>query len=320
MAVKYRDYYDILGVARTASQDEIRSAYRKLARQYHPDVNKAKDAEDKFKDLGEAYEVLGDPEKRRKYDQLGADWRAGEEFTPPPGWNVRGGRGGMGGAEFQGGDFSDFFEAIFGGASPFRGFDGEGVYRGPQRTRDIPGEDQEVKVRIPLEDAFFGAERDISFEMREVGPDGRVRTRMHTLRVNIPKGVTTGQRIRLAGQGAPGHGRGQAGDLYLLAEIEPHPRFRVEDHDLHMELPVAPWEAALGANVIVPTLAGDVSLTIPPGTSSGQRLRLRGKGMSNPRGADGDLYATVKIVMPKTWTKRQREAWETLRDTNFNPR
>jgi curved DNA-binding protein len=316
MAIKYRDYYEILGVSRDASQEKIHEAYRKLARKYHPDVSKAKDAEEKFKEVGEAHEVLRDPEKRARYDRLGADWRAGQDFTPPPGWEAHVGPGaGMG-------DFSDFFEAMFGrGFGGFRdGGDADRVFRGGRRTRDLPGEDQEVRVRIPLEDVFQGAERDIAFQVREASASGRLRTGTHTLRVKIPQGVTNGQRIRLAGQGAPGQGRGPSGDLYLLVEIEPHPRFRVDGRDLYTVWPVAPWEAVLGASLPLTTLAGEVSLTIPPGTSSGQKLRLRGKGIPNPRGTNGDLYVEVKIVAPKSLTKRQREAWESLRDSSFNPR
>jgi curved DNA-binding protein len=313
MGVKYRDYYDIMGVPRSASQDEIKAAYRKLARKYHPDVNKAKDAEEKFKELGEAYEVLRDPAKRRKYDQLGSDWQQGQDFTPPHGW-ARAQRGTGGGA----GDFSDFFESMFGSRG---GFGQDVDFSGRRRPRDIPGEDQEVRVRIPLEDVFHGAERTIKFETSEEGRKRGTRS----LQIKIPRGITSGQRIRLAGQGEPGTGRGAAGDLLLLVEIEPHARFRAEGRDLFADMPVAPWEAALGAAIILPTLGGDVSLSIPPGSSSGQKLRLRGHGIPLPKGehkgAAGDLYVELRVVTPKTLNDDERAAWQKLQAASkFNPR
>jgi curved DNA-binding protein len=317
MALAYKDYYETLGVTRTASQDEIRSAYRRLARKYHPDVSKAKDAEERFKELNEAYEVLGNAEKRRRYDQLGANWRDGEEFSVPPGWRVHTGHGGEG-------IFSDFFESLFGrgfsGLSDFGlGEDDEGVFC-PGR-RDAEGDDQEVRVRIPLADTFTGAERTIGLELRERAPDGRVRMRTRDILVRIPKGVTNGQKIRLAGQGGAGRGRGASGDLFLVVELDPDCRFRVEGRDIHADLPVAPWEAALGATVPLLTPTGHVSLTIPPGASSGQKLRLRGKGIPNPKGAPGDLYAELRILLPKSLTAAERAAWERLaKESHFNPR
>ncbi|MCY3023070.1 MAG: DnaJ domain-containing protein [Planctomycetota bacterium] len=321
MPVTYKDYYDILGVSRTASQESIHSAYRKLARKYHPDLNKAKDAEDKFKEIGEAYEVLRDPEKRRRYDQLGSAWRAGDEFTPPPGWQVH--------SDFSGPDsiFSDFFESLFGRG--FQGVSGSGPEREQsgwrRRPHDVPGEDQEVRVRIPLEDTFTGAERTISLRVREGDGGGRDsplrRTKTRSIQLRIPQGVTNGQRIRLAGQGGPGEGRAPQGDLYLIVEFEPHERFRVGGRDLFSDLPIVPWEAVLGTTVILPTPAGDVSLTVPPGTSSGQRLRLRGRGIPDPHGTPGDLYAEVRIVSPHGLSAAERAAWEKLaRESRFNPR
>ncbi|HYF48646.1 MAG TPA: DnaJ C-terminal domain-containing protein, partial [Planctomycetota bacterium] len=310
------DYYSILGVQRTASQDEIKAAYRKLARQYHPDVNKAKDAEEKFKELSEAYEVLRDPEKRKQYDLLGSNWRNGQDFQPPPGWEPFGKRGG-GGAS----DFSDFFESIFGGLGAGGGFShfGDYDYRG-RRSRDVAGEDQEARVRIPLEDAYHGAERNITLNIRGSDEYGTPTRDSRTLKVRIPPGVTNGQRIRLAGQGGAGRGKGHAGDLYLVVELEPHPKFRVGGRDLFMDLPIAPWEAALGTTIVVPTLGGDVHLTIPAGASSGQKLRLRGKGLPH-REAPGDLYAEIRIVSPKSLTKKEREAWEELQKiSKFDPR
>ena len=311
MAVKYKDYFEILGVSRTASQDEIKTAYRNLAKKYHPDVNKAKDAEERFKEIGEAYEVLRDPDKRKKYEQLGSNWRGGEDFTPPPGWQSPSGGAGAS-------DFSDFFESLFGGSfgGSVGGFHSRGFGR-QRRTRDIPGEDVEVRVSIPLEDAFHGAERVISLRDASDG-DGHIRN----LRVKIPKGVTNGQRIRLSGQGGPGQGQGEPGDLYMIVELETHPRYRVGGRDLFVDLPIAPWEAALGAEITFSTLAGDVTLTVPPGSSSGQKLRLRGKGLPNPSGAAGDLYAETRIVTPKSLTKKQRAAWQALatESEGFKPR
>jgi curved DNA-binding protein len=306
MAVKFRDYYETLGVSKTSTQDEIKAAYRKLARKYHPDVNKAKDAEDKFKEIGEAYEVLSDPQKRSRYDQLGSNYHNGQEFVPPEGWQEYGGAGAS--------TFSDFFESLFGRG--FQGFGGFGGQAGGTRQRH--GDDQEVHVRIPLEDAFNGAERVISLQMQQ--PGGRTETR--NLRVKIPAGVTSGQRIRLAGQGGQGSGGGVHGDLYLVVELQPHERYRAGGRDLFTDIPVAPWEAALGAEITLPTLAGHIVVTVPPGTSSGQKLRLRGKGMPNPSGSPGDLYAEVRIVSPKKLSTAQKSLWQKIakESEEFNPR
>jgi len=315
MAVKYKDYYEILGVPRTATQEEIQRAYRKLARKYHPDVNKEPGAEEKFKEINEAYEVLKDPEKRKRYDQLGAHWKTGQDFTPPPGWEVHfdfgpgAGKGvediifGFGGRGSSG--FSDFFEALFGGMR--RGQAGAET-SGFTRVRD--GADQEATIRISLEDAYHGAQKIITL------PNSH-----KTYEVKIPAGILPGQKIRLAGQGEPGIGGGRSGDLYLKVEIEPHPVYRLEGRDLYMNLPIAPWEAALGGDVTVDTIAGPVTIRIPSGTQSGQKLRLKGKGMPNPKGAPGDLYAVVQIMVPKHLTAKERELFEKLRDiSTFNPR
>ena len=323
MAVKFKEYYETLGVARTATQDEIRTAFRKAARKYHPDVNKAAGAEDKFKELNEANEVLSDPEKRAKYDRLGSAWQQGEEFTPPNGWSYSTGAGGMGGG-VNASDFSDFFESLFGG-----NFAGAGGFGGPRSRagsgrrvpRDIPGEDQDYRIHIPLEDAMRGAERTIGMEVQEVTADGRVQSKRRNFDVKIPKGIITGQKIRLSGQGAPGSGKAPPGDLYLTVEISPHDRFRVEGRDLNVDLAVTPWEAALGAKIPLQTLTGELSISIPAGTSGGQKLRLKGKGIPNPRGEDGDLFAHIRIAMPKTLTKAEREAWEALaKVSKFDPR
>ena len=292
MAVQFRDYYEVLGVPRTATKEEIQRSYRKLARKCHPDVSKAKDAEEKFKEITEAYEVLKDPEKRQKYDQLGANWKAGQEFRPPPGWegHFDFGSGGAGQSEFQwggAGGFSDFFETIFGG-QPHRGAPRGGRGRrggGPVWTQ--AGADQEVTIRIPLEEAFRGATKPITMQMKTVTPEGQLAVQEKSYEVKIPTGILDGQKIRLGGQGGEGTGGGPRGDLYLKVEIEPHRVYRMNGRDLTMDLPIAPWEAVLGAEVQLATLAGAVTLKLPAGTQNGQKLRLRGKGMPNPRGASG---------------------------------
>jgi curved DNA-binding protein len=327
MAVKFKDYYETLGVSRTASQDEIKAAFRKLARKYHPDVNKSSGAEDKFKEINEANEVLGDPEKRRRYDHLGANYHSGDDFNAPPGWEVHEEHVG------PGSNFSDFFETLFGrGFKGFGGFEGFGGFAGQQvdeeqftrrgrSSRNRRGQDQEVKIRIPLADVYSGAERTINLAVEEAGPDGHVHATTKSLRVKIPQGITTGQRIRLSGQGGGGSGTGSSGDLYLLVEIEPDNHYRISGRDVTIDLPVSPWEATLGATVLTSTPAGNISLTVPPGTSSGQKLRLRGKGLPNPNGDAGDLYAEVKIASPKSLNVAERELWQKLaKESRFNPR
>ncbi|MFP5213313.1 MAG: DnaJ C-terminal domain-containing protein [Acidobacteriota bacterium] len=338
MAVKFRDYYEVLGVGRTASQEEIQKAYRKLARKYHPDVNKAADAEDKFKELNEAYEVLKDPDKRQKYDELGQNWKAGQDFRPPPGWQspfgYQGGR--PGGTEFHwssGGDtggFSDFFEMFFGGGggqrSAFRGAGGFGG--GPQGRSgragmgwQEAGSDQEATIRISLEDAFHGATKTITLQTQNVTPQGQIAVQEKSYDVKIPAGIMPGQKIRLGGQGGEGVGGGARGDLYLKVEIDSHPVFSLNDRDLTVNLDIAPWEAVLGAEVQVPTLSGAVSMKVPPGSQSGRKLRLRGKGMPNPKGSAGDLYVVMRVVVPRKPSERERELYEELRKaSSFNPR
>lgn len=295
MAVGFRDYYEVLGVPRGAGDEEIRSAYRKLAREYHPDVNRDPGAEDRFKEVSEAYEVLRDPEKREKYERLGANWKAGEDVSGASGF------GGGAGQGFGDGDgFSDFFESFFGGrrgaSGGFEGF-------------SMRGGDQEATIEVTLEEAARGGKRKISLA------DGR------DFEVQIPPGVRDGQKIRLAGQGGEGASGGPAGDLYLRARIKRHPRFRREDDDLVVEIPVAPWEAALGATVPVPTLHGSAKVKVPAGSSSGRRLRLRGEGMPGPGGRKGDLYASVRVVVPKVLEKRERELFEELAAVSrFDPR
>ena len=309
----FKDYYTIMGVERDATQDEIKRAYRKLARKYHPDVSKESDAETRFKEVGEAYEVLKDPEKRAAYDQLGANWKAGQDFNPPPDWDA--------GFEFSGGGYtggdasaySDFFESLFG--REFRSARPGGGRHGFQAR----GEDHHAKILINIEDAFQGAERRITLQAPEVDAGGHVVTRKHTLNVKIPKGVRQGQKIRLSGQGAPGFGGGPAGDLYLEIEFEPHSIYRVEGRDLYLDLPVAPWEAALGATVKTPTPGGLIDLKIPAGMSGGKKMRLKGRGI--PGKPAGDIYVTPQITVPKATTDKARELYRKMeQELAFNPR
>ncbi len=310
--MEFKDYYKIMGVARDASQDDIKRAYRQLARKYHPDVSKEPNAEARFKEVGEAYEALKDPEKRAAYDQLGANWKAGQDFRPPPDWNA--------GFEFSGGgftggdaaDYSDFFETLFG-----RGFRPE---RGSRATFHAQGEDHHAKILIDLEDAFTGATRAISLRVPEADAKGHVKTREHKLNVTIPRGIRAGQHIRLAGQGAPGVGQGKPGDLYLEVEFSPHPLYRVEGRDVYLDLPVAPWEAALGASVKVPTPGGTVDLKIPAGSAAGRKLRLKGRGI--PGSAPGDFYVVLQIAVPAADTEERQAFYRKMAEEfkSFNPR
>jgi curved DNA-binding protein len=309
--MEFKDYYEIMGLQRSASQDEIKRAYRRLARKYHPDVSKEPDAETRFKELGEAYEVLKDPEKRAAYDQLGANWKSGQDFRPPPDWDsgfeFRG--GGFTGGE--GAEFSDFFESLFG-----QGFQRAGARGGGFAAR---GEDHHAKVLIDLEDAFNGATRVITLQVPELDEHGHVRTRDRSLNVKIPQGIRQGQQIRLAGQGAPGLGQGQNGDLYLEVRFRPHSHYRVEGHDLYLDLPVAPWEAALGGTAKVPTPRGVVDLTIPSNSASGRKLRLKGRGI--PGKSPGDLYAVLRIVLPPADTDQAKTLYREMQEKlPFNPR
>ena len=314
-----RDFYEILGVPRTASQDEIQRAYRKLARTYHPDVNKSPDAEERFKEISEAYAVLSDPETRRRYDAFGPDFRRVPEDVDPAAYaRARAGAGarpgwarGPGGEEihftvgegFEGIDLDDLFGGVFGGRR--RGATGRGW--GP-----VPGADQEAELPLTVEEAYRGGRRTITIP----GPGGG-----RTLQVDIPPGVTDGQRIRLAGQGGAGSDGARAGDLYLIVRIADHPRYRVEGRDIHVRLPLTPSEAALGATVAVDTPGGEAKVKVPPGTSSGRRLRLRGQGMPNPRGRPGDLLAEARIMVPPKLSDEERRLYEQLaRVSTFNPR
>ena len=316
--MEYRDYYKVMGVERGATQDEIKRSYRKLARKYHPDVSKEAGAEDKFKEVQEAYSVLSDPEKRAAYDQLGQR-RPGEQFQPPPDWGRNfefsqqfgGGEGG-----FDDGQFSDFFANLFGGASPF-GRAGAGA--GPRRSRPRRGRDHHAQIEISLEDAYSGGERAIQLQRPTVTPDGRVETTDRELRVRIPAGVTSGTQIRLAGQGESDPGGGTSGDLYLEIRLQDHPRYQVDGRNVTITLPVAPWEAALGATIEVPTLGGPVELRIPAGARAGQKLRLKGRGL--PGREPGDQYAVLKIVLPPADTDQAKALYEQMKkELPFNPR
>jgi curved DNA-binding protein len=311
--MEFKDYYQTMGVARDATQDQIKRAYRKLARKYHPDVSKEPDAEARFKEVGEAYEVLKDPEKRAAYDQFGANWKAGQDFHPPPDWDA--------GFEFSGGGYTDaggqdhsaFFEELFG--RRYAGATGQGR----RRTFRMRGEDHHAKVLIDLEDSFAGATRTITLRMPELTDDGHLTTRDHSLNVRIPKGIRSGQQIRLAGQGAAGIGGGEAGDLYLEVEFRDHPLYSVDGADIQLRLPVAPWEAALGATVKVPTPSGTVDLKIPAGSNQGRKLRLKGRGL--PGKSPGDLYVVLRVTLPPADSDAARQLYEQMRDQlGFDPR
>ena len=304
--MKFKDYYDVLGVARSATPDDIQKAYRKLARKFHPDINKTKEAEDRFKEINEANEVLSDPEKRKKYDTLGANWKAGQEFKPPPGWE------GAAGFDFNGGGmngFSDFFEAFFGGGgSPFggaAGFGGGGFGGSGARMRRGP-EPVEAEFEIAIEDGVNGATKQI--QLRDAA--GKVRS----LTVKIPAGTTEGTTMKLSG-------KKDEGDVYLKVRFAAHPRYSVIDHDLIVRLPVAPWEAALGAKVEVQLPDGGIKLAVPPGSQSGGKLRVRGRGLPKKSGARGDLLAEIRVMVPTELSQSEREIYEKLASVSrFNPR
>lgn len=351
MPVQYKDYYQVLGVSRTATDAEIKKAFRKLAREYHPDVAKnKKQAEEKFKEINEAYEVLGDAPKRKKYDDLGPNWNAGSEFQPPPGWGGAGRRpggfrrAGANGQEFEfaGTGFSDFFEQFFGstgqggGARARRGQFGGGFPEedmGVERGRDVEGD-----LMVTLEEASNGAVRSVSVRhsgaCASCGGTGRqgrhpcnacagtgqtVSTETH--QVKIPAGVTEGQRLRIPGRGQHGMGGASAGDLYLRVKLARHPDFEVEGHNLVYEADLAPWEAVLGASISVPTLGGPVNIKIPPGTQNGQKLRVRGRGLRAREGSSGDLIVVMRVQVPSQVSDAERRIWEQLaRESQFRPR
>ncbi|MCA0912389.1 DnaJ C-terminal domain-containing protein [Marinobacter nauticus] len=316
----FKDYYAVLGVSESATPEDIKKAYRKLARKYHPDVSKEENASDKFKDVGEAYEVLKDPEKRAEYDQLrkyGA--RADGSFQPPPGWQSASGFGGGGYTEADARQFSEFFEEIFGGGkrSGFSGADFGGGFRQSVRMR---GEDVHARLALFLEEAFNGCEKQVSFTVHEVDDHGRMMPRQKTLKVKIPAGMREGQHIRLKGQGAPGVGDGEPGDLFIEIELAPHPHFSIEGRDVLVTVPVAPWEAALGATVTVPTVSGKVNVKVPKGSTSGRKLRLKGKGF--PGKHPGDQIVVLQVAMPEQHTAEAEKLYEKLAELEkgFDPR
>ncbi|MCP1673160.1 curved DNA-binding protein [Natronocella acetinitrilica] len=309
--MEFKDYYKVLGVPRDAPQEVIKKAYRRLARKFHPDVSKESDAEARFKEVSEAYEVLQDPEKRQAYDQLGANWKQGQDFRPPPGWEWQGGGRGAG-ADAA---FSEFFESLFGhGRDPFADFGGFRRASAPRK-----GQDQTVTTTITLEDAFHGATRNLRLQTRVTDGNGQQRLEPRQLRVRIPAGVTQGQQIRLSGQGQPGVGGGARGDLYLEINIAPHKQYRLEGRDIHLDLPVTPWEAALGCKLQVPTLGGWIDMTVPAGAQNGKRFRLKGRGL--PGKPPGDQYVTLQLMTPPADTEKAKALYRRMRDEMpLNPR
>lgn len=318
MSVTYQDYYEILGVDRKASKEEISKAFKKLARKFHPDVNKTAEAEEKFKKLNEAHEVLKDPEKRKRYDLLGENWQAGEQFQAPPNWQDMFG-GFSANQSFGGGEgFSDFFSMLFGDqeGSPFS--HQQGARQFTQRSRK--GRNQEGSITINVEDAFHGATKNIGLRLREQNAQGFIEEKVKNYDVKIPKGVKDGAVIRLAGQGAKGSGGGAAGDLLLKIKYSKHPLFTVVDGDLRSKIKLTPWEAALGAKIPVKTVDGEIQLSIPAGSQSGQVLRLKGKGMPGKE-KTGDLLVEIQIQVPKKLSKEEEELFTKLKSVStFNPR
>ena len=307
--MKYKDYYQTLGVERSASADDIKKAYRKLARKYHPDVSKESNAKDKFQEIGEAYETLKNPEKRAAYDQLGSGYQTGQDFRPPPGWETQFAHDGGGGQQsFDDVDLADLFAGLVG--------------RGARAGKfPIPGQDFEVTAQITLEQAAHGTEFDINLSVPEYDETGVPRRVPRTFKARIAKGACEGQRLRLPGKGGKGLNRGRDGDLWLNIALKPHLLFRPDGHDLYIDLTLAPWEVVLGASVEVPTLDGAVRLKVPAGTHAGQKLRLAGRGLPKPRGGEGDLYAVVQIVVPTHPSEHEKELYRKLSEgTTFDPR
>lgn len=315
--MEHIDYYKILGVDKGVKADELKKKYRKLARKYHPDVNSDPAADQTFKNIGEAYEVLKDPEKRKAYDQHGSDWKAGQQqqsqrqqYQQQSQQAYSGGFGGGGGFDFGGGggsDYDDIFDSMFGGGG-----------RSQRTPRAQQGEDVDTTISIPLEDAYSGTSRTITFQTPEMTPDGSMEYKKKTLNVKIPKGIKKDGKIRLKGQGGPGYNGGAAGDMYITIQINPHRIYEVEGADVFMTLPLAPWEAALGAKVNVPTPAGTIKLSIPKGSASGKKMKLKGKGIPAKKG--GELFVELQIVLPPANDEKSTQLYEQMQELNFNPR
>ena len=300
--MKFKDYYQILGVARDASNEDIKKAYRRLARKFHPDVSKEAGAEEKFKDVNEANEVLSDAEKRAAYDQLGTSYRPGQDFRPPPGW-----AGGAGGGDFAGEDFSDLFSQLFGGRKQAGGQRRHGFHGAGAR----PGQDVEASLTLTLEEAFHGVEKHLSLSAQ----DGT-----HDVKLRVPAGASPGKRLRVPGKGQRSPYGGVPGDLYLVIQIAPNGRYRLQDRDIYLDTPIAPWEAALGTAITVPTLNGNVRLKVPAGSRSGQKLRLSGRGMPAAGGA-GDFYVQLQVVLPAALSEAEQALYEQLAKlSDFDPR
>jgi curved DNA-binding protein len=314
--MEFKDYYKVMGVPRDATEAQIKQAYRKLARKYHPDVSKEKDAEARFKEVGEAYEVLKSAEKRAAYDQLGQGPSPGQDFRPPPDWGS--------GFEFSGAgardsDYSDFFESLFGAQGRAGTQGGRGAFRGGRAFHDGRGEDHHAKVLLDLDATLRGGARQLSLRLPEIDADGRLATKERVLNVQVPKGILAGQHIRLAGQGAQPMGEGTPGDLFIEVEFQPHPLYRVDGRDLYLELPVAPWEAALGATVKTPTPTGTVDLKIPPSSHAGGKLRLKGRGI--PASPPGDFYVVLQIALPPAKDEKAKAAYAAMAAAlPFDPR
>ena len=318
MATKYQDYYKMFGLERNATAKDIKKAYRKLARKYHPDINKEKTAEENFKKVAEAYEVLKDPEKRRLYDQLGDEWKNGQDFKPPPEWKHQHFDTASDQGEFNNSKgFSDFFEAFFRANTGQQGRSNDFAHG----RWNLRGQDHEAKIDISLEEAYSGATKGISLQSFEIDAEGQVTPVTRDYQVKIPKGINDGTRIRMTGKGGPGVNSGPPGDLYLKVNFIPHPRFKAIGHNLNMDVPITPWEAALGSTVIVRLLDGEIHLKIPPGIQSGKKMRIKGKGMPIKMNGHGDLYACISIVMPQTLTPKQMALFAELsKISDFNPR
>ena len=314
--MEFKDYYKVMGLERSATPEDIKRAHRKLARRYHPDVSKEKDAEARFKELAEAYDVLKDPDKRTAYDQLGANWKAGQDFRPPPEWNGRqeSARGGFTGSHDA--DHSEFFDALFRGMG--RGANQQAGQRA--QTFDMHGQDQHARIQINIEDSYQSATRTLQMRVPQDAGEGRMQMQERTIEFVIPKGIRAGQHIRLAGQGAPGIGLGSPGDLYLDVAFLPHRLYRVEGHDVSMDLPVAPWEAALGAEVEAPTPTGRVEVKIPAGSVAGRKLRLKGRGL--PGKTAGDFYFVLQVSQPPADSETAKKTYAGMAAafTGFNPR